>query len=207
MAWNRLVSRNRIPLHPAVLPRRLVEATGQAANAPALGRLATSPIITASVATLTEGVLRTMVLTKLTFAAAACLSITIGAAVLVSQATAQKPAGQANMIDRLSTLSQAADQSATRDDELDVAMLERAWVDAIPRRDAAVVRRVLADDFEGINLVGQRLHQGNLHDRPPQRHASRRTRSRWMRSGRASSARPPWSPAGSRSRVPRPGDG
>ena len=33
-------------------------------------------------------------------------------------------------------------------------MLKRAWADAIPRRDEAVVRRILADDFEGIEPLG-----------------------------------------------------
>ena len=33
-------------------------------------------------------------------------------------------------------------------------MLERAWVDAITRRDAAVINRIMADDFEGIDPVG-----------------------------------------------------
>ena len=33
-------------------------------------------------------------------------------------------------------------------------MLERAWAAAIPRRDAAIVNRIMADDFEGIDPVG-----------------------------------------------------
>ena len=45
-----------------------------------------------------------------------------------------------------------ADEVSRRDDELDVVMLERAWVEAIPRRDAAIVNRILTDDFEGIDL-------------------------------------------------------
>ena len=33
-------------------------------------------------------------------------------------------------------------------------MLERAWADAITRRDEAVINRIMADDFEGIDPVG-----------------------------------------------------
>ena len=33
-------------------------------------------------------------------------------------------------------------------------MLERAWADAITRRDAAVINRIMADDFEGIDPAG-----------------------------------------------------
>ena len=33
-------------------------------------------------------------------------------------------------------------------------MLERAWIDAINRHDTAVVDRILADDFEGIDQAG-----------------------------------------------------
>ena len=85
---------NIIPLFPAAVPRRLAEATNQAAQAWILGRLSTTQIISASVTALTEGVLWTMFLTKLKFAAAALLLIATGSAVLVSQATAQKPAAR-----------------------------------------------------------------------------------------------------------------
>ena len=33
-------------------------------------------------------------------------------------------------------------------------MLERAWAEAIPRRDEVVIGRILADDFEGIEPLG-----------------------------------------------------
>src|SRR5262249_25099669 len=45
-------------------------------------------------------------------------------------------------------------QLSQRDDEIDLIMLERAWVDAIRRRDAAVVSRIMAEDFEGIDPAG-----------------------------------------------------
>jgi Domain of unknown function (DUF4440) len=95
-----------------------------------------------------------MVLTKLKLAIAALLLITTGSAVLVSQATAQKPTGPVTKIDSLTSSRQADGESSTRVDELDVVLLERAWVDAIPRNDSAVVNRIMADDFEGIDPVG-----------------------------------------------------
>ena len=44
--------------------------------------------------------------------------------------------------------------SLWNDDETDVAMLDRAWADAIPRRDTAIVSRILADDFTGVDPAG-----------------------------------------------------
>ena len=38
-------------------------------------------------------------------------------------------------------------QADLTDDEAEVAMLDRAWADAIPRRDTAFVKRILADDL------------------------------------------------------------
>ena len=63
----------------------------KAARAWILGRLSTTQIVPASVSALTEGVLWTMFLTKLKVTAAALLLIGPGSAVLVSQATAQRP--------------------------------------------------------------------------------------------------------------------
>jgi HlyD family secretion protein len=79
-----------LPLVPAALPRRVVVATCRSAKALALGVPSTSAVITASVATLTAGVLRTTALTKLKFAIVAILLITTGSVAVVSQATAQR---------------------------------------------------------------------------------------------------------------------
>jgi len=156
---------NRIPILPAALPRSLVEATTRAAHKLIAGRMTTAGIVSASVTTLTEGVLQTMLLTKLKLAAAALLLITIGSAVLVNQATAQRPAEHAGIIDRSTGNAGAADQTALRDNSLDVEMLERAWVDAIPRRDEAIVNRIIAEDFAGIDPVGNLFSKATyLHD-------------------------------------------
>jgi protein SCO1 len=140
-----------LPLLTAALPRRLVEATAQLAQSSIAGRLAAQQVISASVANLLLGVLRTMFITKLKVAAAALLLVMTGSAVLVSQATAQKPSTRQGIV---SSPAARSDEAAPRNDELDIAMLERAWAEAIPRRDAAVVNRVVADDFEGIDPVG-----------------------------------------------------
>src|SRR5437764_885570 len=49
-----------MPFLPTALPRALVEATTRAAHSLIAGRMATAMIASASVTTLTEGVLRTM---------------------------------------------------------------------------------------------------------------------------------------------------
>ena len=138
-------------LSPLAVPQRLVEATSQSARALVLGRLSTTPIISAAVATLTEGVLRTMFFTKLRLVAAA-LMLTVGAsAVLVNQATAQKPSAAARTIDK------PAGAAPVSDDAVDLEMLKHAWVDAVNRRDEAVVSRIIADDFAGVDSGGGRF--------------------------------------------------
>ncbi len=80
----------------------------------------------------------------------ALVLIFTGSAVLVGHATAQKPR------ERASTASEPAalvGENRRSNDELDVVMLERAWADAIARRDDAVVNRIMADDFAGIDSV------------------------------------------------------
>jgi ketosteroid isomerase-like protein/biotin carboxyl carrier protein len=143
---------NIVPLFPAAVPRGLAEAVNQAARAWILGRLSTAQVISASVTTLTEGVLWTMFLTKLKFAAAALLLIATGSAILVNQATAQKPAAHAGAVGKADP--PAAGAAPVPDDAVDLEMLERAWVDALNRRDAAVISRIMADDFAGIDSAG-----------------------------------------------------
>jgi ketosteroid isomerase-like protein len=122
--------------------------------------MTTGGIVSAAVTTLTEGVLRTMFWTKLKLAAVVLLLITSGSAALIGQATAQKPNPDPKPLERPGIVTdptatpKGVNDSAPRDDELDVILLERAWVDAIPRRDAAIVNRIMADDFEGIDPVG-----------------------------------------------------
>jgi hypothetical protein len=94
-----------------------------------------------------------MFLTKLKVAAAVFLLIMTGAVLLVSQATAQKPVVSS---ERKGGHAQAS-KTPTHDDEIDLTMLERAWADAIPRRDLAVISRILADDFEGIEPLGDTI--------------------------------------------------
>src|SRR5439155_19536188 len=62
-----------VPLLPAALPRSLVETTTRTAHSLIAGRMATAGIVSASVTTLTEGVLRTMFVTKLKLVAVAML--------------------------------------------------------------------------------------------------------------------------------------
>ena len=80
-----------MPFFATNLPHRLVNATSRAACGWIPDRISAPQIISASVAALTEGVLRTMFITKLKLAAAALLLVVTGSAVLMNQAIAQKP--------------------------------------------------------------------------------------------------------------------
>ncbi len=141
----------RVPLLAVALPQSLVEATARSAQSLIAGRLTTAGVVSASVTKLTEGVLRTMFLTKLKLIALGLLAIISGSAVLLSQATAQKPVTTTEVRDNRATPAKTANDDATRDAETDLIMLERAWADAIPRRDAAIVKRILSEDFAGID--------------------------------------------------------
>ena len=114
---------NIVPLLPAAVSPRLAEVTNQAARAWIGGRVSTTQIISASVTTLTEGVLWTMVLTKLKYAAAALLLIATGSAILVSQATAQKPTARPGAVGKAAP--PAAGSTPVPDDAVDLQMLER----------------------------------------------------------------------------------
>ena len=91
-----------------------------------------------------------MVLTKLRLAAAALLLVVTGSVVLMNQAIAQKPVAST----ALEGVRPDRPDPATRLDVIDLAVLERAWAEAIPRRDEVVIGRILADDFEGIEPLG-----------------------------------------------------
>jgi RNA polymerase sigma factor (sigma-70 family) len=131
----------------------LVEATTRAALTVISGRLMTSGVVSASVAILTQGVLQTMIATRIKLAAAALLLVAIGSAALFGQASAQR-----SEIGRVGQTPGAATARTTAtpasDDQVDLEMLERAWADAVARRDTTVVNRILADDFEGIDQLG-----------------------------------------------------
>jgi RNA polymerase sigma factor (sigma-70 family) len=134
------------------VPEALIDVTSRAAACAASGPSIEGALISTPVAALTQGVLRTMLMTQLKLMAAAAFVILTGSALLLTRATAQNPAGKPAAADRAPRPAQ--DQLVSSDDEIDVLLLERAWAEAIPRRDAAVVGRVLADDFSGIDWGG-----------------------------------------------------
>ena len=143
-----------LPMAPTALPRGLVEATTRAAQSLIARPMATAGVVSAAVTTLTRGVLWTMFVTKLKLSAVALLLLAAGSAALVGQATAQKPAARPGLVPAPDAPARRAQEAARSDDEIDIEMLEHAWAQAIPRRDAAIVNRIMADDFEGIDPVG-----------------------------------------------------
>ena len=152
---------NIISLVPAALPRGSSESTNQAAQAWILGRLSTTKIVSASVSALTEGVLWTMFFTKLKVTAAALLLIGAGSAVLVSQATAQRPSAPYGGGGSPGQAADGARETPMSEDVLDLEMLERAWVDAVNRGDVAVVRRIIDDDFSTIDSAGNTFNRAD----------------------------------------------
>ncbi len=135
-------------LLPSAPSPSLVAATTRAALSLISGRLTSAGVVPASVATLTQGVLWTMTFNKIKLVAAAILLIATCSAVLFGQASAQKAAEGGGVVQASAAAAPASD------DRIDLEMLERAWVDAINRRDTTVIGRILADDFEGIDPVG-----------------------------------------------------
>jgi RNA polymerase sigma factor (sigma-70 family) len=141
-------------LLPTAPSSSLVAATTRAALALISGRLTSAGAVSASVATLTQGVLWTMTFNRLKLIAAAILLVATCSAVLFGQAAAQKAAGGG--------VEQAPNAAApANDDRIDLEMLERAWVDAINRRDTTVIGRILAGDFEGIDPVGSTINRAS----------------------------------------------
>ena len=140
----------------SVLTEALVDSTVRAARSFLAGQPAAvgTAVVSASVAALTQGVIKSMFLTKLKVAAAALVLVSTGA-LLVQQATAPRAAsaqGTGTETSRLDVDPPAAKPPSGA--ELDVAMLERAWLGALERSDRAVVDRILADDFAGVNTAG-----------------------------------------------------
>jgi RNA polymerase sigma factor (sigma-70 family) len=147
----------------SVLPDALVDSTVRVAQHFLAGQAPTIGIIAvpARVAALTQGVLESMFLTKLKIATAALLIVVSSSLLLVHQATAQKPATeQGQAVKPTATVGTSAREKGPSDADLDVMMLERAWLDALGRRDKAVVDRILADDLVGINLAGNTFAKG-----------------------------------------------
>ncbi len=139
-----------IPLLPVSLPHSLVETTTRAAQSLIAGRLTTATVVSASVATLTQGVLRTMYWTKLKLAIAATLVIMSGSAVVIGQAAGPRPTGSGE----IGTTTVKTAHATRSGDELDLRLIESAWAEAMGRSDASIVSRILADDFEGIDPSG-----------------------------------------------------
>ena len=96
-----------------------------------------------------------MISSKLKLACGSLAVLAAASAVVVSRATVQKPQ-EPSRTNAGAAAGPAApsDPVALADDATDLAMLDRAWADAIPRRDIAVVNRILADDFTGVDPAG-----------------------------------------------------
>jgi ketosteroid isomerase-like protein len=104
-----------------------------------------------------------MIFTKFKLAAVALLVVATGSAAVLGQASDQRTE-RGRFVPARATLSERL-VAPKSDDQVDLEMIERAWADAIARRDTAVVHRILADDFEGIDQAGDSFDKpAALHD-------------------------------------------
>ncbi len=154
-------------LLPAAPSSALVESTGRAALAFNSGRMRPLANITAPVADLTQGVLRSMTFRRIQLAAAAFLMAAVGSAALFGQAADRGQAGQPAQ----APPPVRVDPSEMNDDRIEIEMLERAWADAVNRLDTAVVGRILADEFEGVDLEGLGFNRASYLELVRNRHA------------------------------------
>ena len=142
-------------LLPAAPSPGLVAATTRAASAWISGRLATAGIVSASVATLTQGVLQDhdphQTQARRGDALAGRHGLGGPARPGLPPEAGRRGHGHGSSAAAFPAKAGTAPKS---DEQVDLEMLERAWIDAINRHDAAVVNRILADDFEGIDPVG-----------------------------------------------------
>lgn len=141
------------PLCPGSPAPGLVAATTRAAVFIISGSPTTAGVVPAAVASLTQGVLRTMISTRLRIAATTLLLAATGSAALLGQVSPQPPGGR-GAGPASSSPSSRINAPPPKGEQVDVEMLERAWIDAINRHDTAVVDRILAEDFEGIDQAG-----------------------------------------------------
>jgi len=137
-----------LPFLSSGLPPSLVTSTMTLAETLITRRLGMLRIVPEGAPSLTEGVLRAMLFTRVKLALTALVLVLTGSAILVRHATAQKPPERQRAASERAAL---VGENSRSNDELDVVMLERAWADAIPRRDDAVVDRILADGFKGVD--------------------------------------------------------
>jgi RNA polymerase sigma factor (sigma-70 family) len=143
----------------SVLTEALVDSTVRAARSFLAGQPAAvgTAVVSASVVALTQGVIKSMFLTKLKVATAALLLVSTGA-LLVQQATTPRAASAQGTAEKPMSTAPIAKPPAEKPSsgvELDVAMLERSWLSALERSDRDVVDRILADGFEGVDPAGR----------------------------------------------------
>ena len=128
----------------AGVPTSVVSTTIKAASLFAAGQTAATGLVSANVAALTEGVLKTMLLSKLKVAAAVLLAIGalgIGASAFPYRTVAAEPASK----------SAARGQDDGNLKETVLALVKRIW-EAHNKQDVDAFKNLLADDYLGLDL-------------------------------------------------------
>ncbi len=186
-----------IPTLPMGLSQSLVEATTRAAQSLTGGRLTTAGIVSASVATLTQGVLRTMYWTKLKLAAVAMLLILTGSAALVAQATAQKLNSGRGIVDHTSVAAKAAEPARPATQR---SMSRCSIAPGPPRYLGAMLRLLTGFSPKTSRVLTQWESSSSRNPTCPTFATvlSPTNRANSMKSKPASSTRLWWPPAGSR---------
>jgi hypothetical protein len=134
----------------AVLSPGLLDSTVKAASLFAAGQTAAAGLISAKAAALTEGVLQTMLLSKLKVAVVITLAICalgIGASALRHGTVAAEPP---------SAVSKSAIPGQDQDNlkETVLAVEKRTW-EAYAKQDVAAFKNLVADDFVCIDTFGR----------------------------------------------------
>jgi RNA polymerase sigma factor (sigma-70 family) len=142
----------------AAVPAALADSTVHSAIRFAAGRISMTDVASASVAELTEGVLKMILFAKLKgatyFVAALGLVFAVGA--LAQYQPAYPPAGGLPW-DGLAPRSESSSATVEPrgDVEKELLRLEREWANAIANRDRAVVDRILDEEIIVTDPVGR----------------------------------------------------
>jgi RNA polymerase sigma factor (sigma-70 family) len=142
----------------ANVPAALAHSTVRAAIRFAAGRMSLADVAPASVAGLTEGVLKMILVAKLRtatyFVAALGLVLAVGA--LAQYQPADSPASGPSPFELPTQAGSSAATAEPRGDvEKELLRLERAWAAGIANRDRAAVGRIIADEIIITDPVGR----------------------------------------------------
>jgi hypothetical protein len=133
----------------ASVPASIVSSTVKAATLFAAGQMAAVGLISARAAALAEGVLRTMLLSKIKIAGLAFLAVIALAIGISGQTRETRAAGPGPAVKAKPAISNDGNLKET------VLALERRIWEAHSKQDVDAFKNLLTDDFVGIDMFGR----------------------------------------------------